>query len=585
MHYTEIFTKESLKAFRATTKEILDNIPTSASVFDAIFLFDKMYDKKHKEYDLIVANSLKLEETSLSLSERLFYICMTLRVRYKNFFPAPSLCLLLCHTLNAHAEKYKISSFSLENLELLPILLLLSEKIKRTLYTDEIRKSIHNLHNDKYAEFFLYSEKKEASKEVISLIQFSTVEKLMPFLKKNSCYEENPHVFLYTSWNFLSNKEYKRLREDLVRLKQIERVIQLPLPSREGSKDYPAIVLLSDKENTSIDMLDLGTLTNLYSLEIMTDLESEDLILEETKKSDKEKYFNEVYSTVIHGAKFDWAKKGILQKSYDEKYSKKTQCTLPLETLYKDKIIRITPSYYILQNAASSSDKGEVKTLGDYVEVLRYQEDRTSVKDEVISSKNISEFGVNLFREVSLKDLDPLTGFYLSDDTEFVRTNLDSPRLQKYILQEGDIVFAFKGSKVTLGTVGYISFDLNKKNDILQVGTQSQEILPDETLYSIPAVPGNSFVILRVKTEEIDSLYLFHYLQRAEIQAFIQSRLSGTSVLSINVGSIKSIPLYLPTEEKTLQVKQYYKDLEQSVSQMIALKRLIKIKKIENINL
>ncbi len=522
------YDKELLKHYRIITKEIFDSLPTSASLAEALALFIQKYYEKADFYIEELQKLTKDKKVKLSGEINLFYILMTLRVRYKNFFPAPSLCTFFASTLTNEAEKHKISNTYLSDVELLPCLLLLENKIEKVHFKDKEDSLLQAvkpiLENSKSIEW-VFETAEILEEKSIFLAQY-TQNMNKDFFEANESFNTR---LIYTSWNFLNNKEYQSIREDLLTKNNINSVYQLAQPTREGHKEYPALLLLNNEKNKSIKLIDLHNHAKASQYELERIMKDEN---------------SNVY----------------LQISTDEALKQQGQ--------------KLAPSYYLAQNKNIEQKKHGI--LSDYAEVLRCQDVRVNITDRCNSFEDISKFGKHIFREATLKDIDNLTGFYLSDDADFVKVDNFSVKFEQFILQESDILIAFKGSKATIGTVGFYKSSISEESEeILKLSPLNG--YSDKSSYKLPILPGNSFIIIRAK--KIDPLYLFNYLQQAEMQELIKSQASGTSVLSLNTKTIKNLPIIEASLQEIENVYMQFKNLETCIRKIVCQKRLIKMRK------
>ncbi len=570
MEIEHVFTKKSFKIFRSLTQNIIDLLPHSLSVFEAISVFINKYEENSSQIDKELAMSLEIDSSYLSIKVKLFYICMALRIRYPNFFPAPTLCILLASCIDKEVKTHKIAKLYLQSTELLPLVFLLSDEITDIYFTFAESTSIKALeqnfreneyfyenstnwhcYNDKEPENTAHRCRQSMQKDGFLLMQYPHAS---PTDKECFVTEDFQTKIIYTSWNFLSNGEYRQVRKDLITSMQLDSVIQLPLPSREGNKNYPALLVLNKQagqENQKVKMYDLNSLANHL---------------------EHQKYFS--YTKDSLNVLLDHLHKSPEQETFSDTFSYKI--LVPNTALLEEKGQRLTPSYYILQN--KNTDKDSSRPLSDFAEILRFQDTRLSHKSSEIIHFQNEDFGKTLFREANLKDIDELTGFYLSDDANFVEVQTPFTKLNKHILKDGDILFTFKGSRTTIGKVGYVDINLNKEPEESKNDNDTFS-LHGEIVSDLPSITGNSFVIIRPK-QDVPPFVLFHYLKQSKIQQLLQSKASGTSVLSINITAIKNIPLtapeFLEDSQKVEGIYNYYNELKQGVQGILQHKRQLK---------
>lgn len=152
-------------------------------------------------------------------------------------------------------------------------------------------------------------------------------------------------------------------------------------------------------------------------------------------------------------------------------------------------------------------------------------------------------------REVSLGELDAMTGFVDEQRGNVVRVALNPLGKQgKYLLQANDIVFAFRGTAQSVGRVGF-----------------AEEL-------GAPAITGQSMCIIRA-LPDMDPVWLYYYLQREEVLAFIRSRASGASLLTVNLESIRDIPVAFPGRQEIDDINLQHRKISENMLKVAQLHR------------
>ncbi len=585
MDYLTIYDKVSFKDFKSATQALLDSIPNSASLAQAIAFILQKYKENRHEYDTILSKAIErnFKHYDICSETMLFYILMSLRTRYQHFFPAPSLCVLMSHALRGQIRKHKEAKLHIKNIELLPIVLLISHEINEIIVEDqnEISLAVKQYlldNNQKNPEKWNFSLKKTLKNKGIALTQFplphTTIDNTI--FEQLEKYEAG---IVFTSWNFLASAEYKDLRFDLIKRCLLDTVIQLPLPQREGNKNYPAALILNKTKTQSIRMVDLNTFNKECVSQVYLDLDCEGIVNDSVIHRFNDGYLQEIFGNIINKESFPWAPKGQLYKSYSEKYEKITSLDVPLGEILVNPSHKISPLLYITEHRSKNDESLNKTTLSDIAEVIRCQEARTSIKGlDKDKIKTIDAYGT-IYRDISLKDIDPLSNFLIFDHSDFVQMQLHEHQAEKYTLKDNDIVLAFKGSRATIGKVAFVDLALN------------EDPLEKDNFISIDAVCSTSLVIVRAKKDKINPLWLFHFLQEKNTQEMLCSKATGSSVLSINLKTIRELPITLPKEDidnnKELweleNIEKHYQQLAEYMKQIVFYKR--KIEELKNTNI
>lgn len=122
------------------------------------------------------------------------------------------------------------------------------------------------------------------------------------------------------------------------------------------------------------------------------------------------------------------------------------------------------------------------------------------------------------YRYIRGKDVKP---FFLLDNENAYMTKEDYERLDKYALQEGDLLVSVVG---TLGNVALVNEQV------------------ENAIFSCKSTAYRS--------KSIDPFYLTAYLNSSIGQAYLQRKARGTIQLGLNLPDLKSIPIYLPSDNE-----------------------------------
>jgi restriction endonuclease S subunit len=151
-------------------------------------------------------------------------------------------------------------------------------------------------------------------------------------------------------------------------------------------------------------------------------------------------------------------------------------------------------------------------TLGEIVDVIRCQLPR---------QRTGGGTGWVLCREITSADFDSISGL-VSSGSENVWLELDPKgKQQKYLIQDGDVLFSFRGTEGTLGQVG------------LYIG-QNEEFV----------VSGQSLCILR--PNNVDVIWFYRHMRREEVREALLAKAAGSRLLTINLNDLRNIKLTLP---------------------------------------
>lgn len=326
------------------------------------------------------------------------------------------------------------------------------------------------------------------------------------FLKKIASIQGG--VF-FCSWDFLGVKIHSHTRSFWVNSGLISNVIQLPRPRRQGTAVYPALITLKNTEHTAIRMVQVpncppgpGAIDIPYIL----------ALLEETGDTPSPNSADIASNDIASNGNFD-----------------------------------LSPSVYLSKKEMPHLESG---TLRQFAQVLRCQLPRERIDREELPQLDEEEWvgeydgGSFIGREVSLGELTPLSGFLNEYGGNIVKLGLTRLGKQgKYLLQSGDILFAFRGTQASVGQVGYVD---------------------DE---GMPGITGQSLCIIR-PLPSIDGVWLYYYLQRSAIRKWIQGRASGATLLTINMESIRDIPVVSPSADEVSSINEEHRAIASAMAKI-----------------
>lgn len=307
--------------------------------------------------------------------------------------------------------------------------------------------------------------------------------------------------FLLAGWDYLGMGAHIPDRARLVHRHLLESVLQLPRPRRQGSSAFPAILGISrDPDRKTCRLARVSRWE--AGPGALNQREALELVAGQAKA----------------------------EASID----------VPLNKFALDGKFTLMPSAWLGETASGATPQNP--TLRSFAQVLRNQ-----LKRERVCKRGNPDFGLImnpadpriLANEIVLEDMDPLTGFI---DPELAAKSLVDPgktgKYKKYFLQDGDIVLAFRGSLQSLGEVGL-----------------ALDIAPD-----LPSITGQSLCIIR-PLPRIDPVWLYYYLQRPRIRRFLQATANGRQLMTVNLESIRDIPLELPSREEVERINEAHRKI------------------------
>ncbi len=563
MNYFIEFDKTTFKEFRSATQPILDAIPYASSLPDAILLFTTAYQEEYENYEKLLKQAISKNYPKFKITKEitLFYILMTLRTRYPHFFPAPTLCLNLSYALNGELRRQECSKISIKNMELLPVALI-TANIASEIHIENIDSTalavkdfLTNFSLERSTIEWNFSKKKIKKEEYIALTQFplphTTIQKeLFTELQNYSA------SIAFTSWNFLASQEHFQMRSFLAYQEIISQVIQLPLPTREGNKVYPAALVLH-KEAFILQMLDLHSLSYKYLSQLTEEVAKELRDLLPDTEDITHAYRKQIFAQIINNEPLLNDADSALNAAYKEKLKKHISLFMAVQVLHEERSLKLSPLQHITWRNSPLQAKVTTK-LGELAEVMRCQETRISIKDRHLSD---DEYKETVYADITLKDIDSLTGMVIFDNTDKVQMMLDESKKKKFVLQENDIVLAHKGSKATIGRVGFVEPSIDEKSMVY--------------FNSRPCTPGTSLLIIRPHAEKIDPVWLFYYLSEKKMQDMILSKATGSSILSVNLKTVRELPIVLPTEKELEKENSLHRSIKSSLASILFSRRAI----------
>ena len=147
---------------------------------------------------------------------------------------------------------------------------------------------------------------------------------------------------------------------------------------------------------------------------------------------------------------------------------------------------------------------------------------------------------------------DPQTGFLEEYGGNLVRLKLTLLGKQgKYVLQANDILLAFRGTATSIGQVGFVQEE------------------------GVPGITGQALCIIR-SLPGIDPVWLYYYLQRRTIREWIRGKATGTTLLTINLESIRDIPIEAPDASEVDAVNEQHRRISEAMSGIADLRQEVR---------
>jgi hypothetical protein len=465
--------------------------------------------------------------------EEVYYTLMASRERLPSFFPAHDICLLAANLLPV--QKY--STLALLDWELLPAAVLAASPGARITLPPCLGVTEGQEH--------------EAAKIVRTLRQAVPdsgwddhqyrLEDCVVLGQHPLRHGERDPRFLvnlmdtyggifYVSWDFLRVKLHAYTRSLWLRTSLLRGVLQLPRPRRQGATVYPALMELKGAPDRE-ERLRLariascgpgpGALDQSFAVSLLAD-----------------------NPPPTNGEVIE----------------------LPPEVFMLDRLLDLSPAAHLAQQKVAAipvRKAGDLAKLGDFAQVLRCQLARARIDDEKLH--DIQAFadkadrdwwgeypdGSFIGREVALGELDPVSGFLDQRSGDTIRLHLTLISTQgKYVLQPGDILFAYRGTMASIGQVGFVE----------EAG--------------IPAITGQALCIIRC-LPGLDPVWLYYYLRRQSVREWVCSKAAGSTLLTINLESIRDIPVVLPDKAQLDAINKEHQKIASAMAAVTTLRREI----------
>lgn len=457
-------------------------------------------------------------------AELLFYICMCTRRERPELFPVPDVCLA---AFNLLAARHILAGSTVCCLDwaLLPVALLAAGQGARVLLPGGTGFE----RGADWMPSFL-SRVLPRSGWTLANEGSAPPEGALVLGQHPVPHTENSHDFLFrlarirggvffTFWDFLGVALHAHVREQWLKSGLIRSILQLPRPRRQVVTYYPALVELGTAATDApVRMSAIGDIgPGPGSL-------PQDQVL-----------------------------RGILAPP-----DGKNSVDVPPRELRIKGVPDFTPRLYLARSNTPELTSSTI-TLGQCAHIIRCQLHRSRLEEwdldaltQVAAITGVPSGGAQadgscVCREITLADLDPLTGFVL-DRGNLVRLADLNPagRQGKYLLQAGDILMSFRGTEPTLGKVGFV-----------------------ESEAEMPAISGQSLCLIRPFA--VDAVWLYHHLQRSQTREWILARAVGSKMLTVNLGDLREMPLAPPAPAT---VEQYHARHHNIARAMASVRRL-----------
>ncbi|MBD5557061.1 MAG: hypothetical protein HDQ92_00395 [Desulfovibrio sp.] len=328
---------------------------------------------------------------------------------------------------------------------------------------------------------------------------------------------------LLSSWDFLGVRIHAHTRSQWLGAGLIGGVLQLPRPRRQSVTDYPALLTLRPPAPEL--PLRMARIPSIQPGPGSLDQETALALLDGAPRV---------------GASME----------------------LDAAAPARDGLFTLAPATWLTPPLAAP----EGRTLRAFAQVLRCQLPRERLEEAIAWREFIGmEDGEAIFewhdafgeapdgkyvtREISIGEFDPMTGFVDEHGGNPVKVALNPLGKQgKYLLQANDIVFAFRGTAQSVGKVGFVE----------ELGQ--------------PAITGQSLCIIRA-LPEMDPVWLYYYLQQKDVVDFIRSRASGSNLLTVNLESIRDIPVAFPYRWEIDEINEEHRKISENMVRVTQLRR------------
>jgi len=509
---------ENIKNIKIDYEEILQAIGIGYPTYEVACLLKRLGELWNKDVNYTYTTGDKNVD--------LYYILMCIRNIYPNLFPSHDLCFFAAEQLHKQIKEYlpKIPSVEesptkgnlnkiLFDMELLPILILAIKSIPDLImyancnssnyeqYTKESIENLNTLFPD--CDFQCSDQNKERIlKNAWVLLQNSKIH----YDLDNNYLKVLQNIrggVVLASWNFLGANVHSNDRELWVKSGLLQKIVQLPRPKRQKVSAHPCLITLG--------MMDTKSNIDLFHIQ--------GNLMEYVNHN------NELIKT--HSS-----------SSLPEPYTVESINISP-DAILKNAICNLTPAYYLAESKVLNTSSIKMQTsLRDVAHVLRYQDTRIRIDNSfLVKDKNSS----SVLREITLKELDPMTGFIDRFGGALVMKK--SGIKSKYIIQPNDIVFAYRGSRNSIGKVGFADKYI-LPNKIMDTSTNAHSTKHIQTY----AITSASLCIIR--PFNIDAIWLYYFLQKISVQELLCSKASGSHLLTLNIENIRNTPIQIPNQEE-----------------------------------
>jgi hypothetical protein len=466
-----------------------------------------------------------------NLHEDCYYALMVSRERLPVFFPVHDICLLAANLLRLSLRKKQV--LVLLDWEMLPVAVLAARFGIRVILppcsgtTEElgIADALRRYLPEPGWEFAEAGLPLPEGCVVLGQHPLRHGERDPRFLEKLA--RISGGVF-YSSWDFLGVKLHAHTRSLWLKTGLIRGVLQLPRPRRQGAAIYPALVKL--------DVSDPARPLRLARIP----------------------------SCAPGPGALEQSLAVSLLAGHTPTATGEAIDLLP-EVFARDGLFDLSPVSHLSRQkmgTVAGRDVGGL-ALRQCAQVLRCQLLRTRIDDEELhkllaAAADSGEDGWGEYpdgsfvgREVSLSELDSLTGFLDERDGNAVLLQLPLLGTQgKYVLRAGDILFAFRGTAASIGQVGFVEEE------------------------GIPAITGQAVCIIRC-LPGTDPVWLYYYLRRPSVREWVRGKATGSTVLTINLESIRDIPVELPGDAELDALTEEHRKITSAMSTVAGLRREI----------
>lgn len=184
--------------------------------------------------------------------------------------------------------------------------------------------------------------------------------------------------------------------------------------------------------------------------------------------------------------------------------------------------------------------KTGVSLLRKIADVLRCQVARKKAKGSEPEENQI------LAREVSLADLNPVTGFVVEETKSLSTIDPEVVNdVSKYFLRKNDILMVFRGAESALGRVGLFNLEQS----------------------TIDTIPNRAFCVIRARMG-INPVWLYYALQKPEITDEIRKSGSGADTLVVSLEAIRDLEISLPQPEQEMEIAEKYGEIIENAAKI-----------------